>query len=177
MKKNTEKSVHYRCSRQFKEMRKTLEENNKMLNEMKEMMNQQQSAMEQQQEIMSLFYQEYQSLKRRQGKQQLMNYIRMRDSMLKDIAYYENHFLGGDSISKLLRDYVNTLTEILEDQSVEILTSRRGEEFDPETQKPIERVQASQAEYNNVVYKVFNCGYRWNGIMLKKMDVAVCVYR
>lgn len=177
MKQNTEKSIYYRYSRQFKEMKKNLEENNKALNEMREMMSHQQKIAEQQQEIMTLFYQEYQSLKKRQGKHQLMNYIRMRDSMLKDIAYYENNCLEGNGICKILRNYVSTLTEILEDESVEILTSSNGELFNPETQKPIKRIQAPQAEYNNVVYEVFNCGYRWNGMMLKKMDVSVCVYR
>lgn len=169
-KKNVVTCTHYRCSRQFKEIRQELDENKKMLREMSEMI-------KQQQEIMSLFYQEYQSLKRRQGKEQLMEYIRMRDSMLKDIAYYENHYQMNERGCRLLRMYVDKITEILEDQSVEILTAGAGELFDPETQKPIERVQAYSPEYNNVVYKVFNCGYRWSGIMLKKMDVSVCVYR
>jgi molecular chaperone GrpE (heat shock protein) len=130
-----------------------------------------------QQEIMKLFYEEYQSLKKRQGRAQLMNYIKMRDSMIKDMAMYEEKYQTNAVGYKLLAMYVNDLTEILEDQSVEVLAGNPGKVFDPETQKPIERVEVYRPEQDNLVLKVYNCGYRWNGIMLKKMDVSVGVCR
>lgn len=186
------------CNKQFKELKRALEESQSMLCEMKLRLRKQQLAYNEisqqlaanqealtditqhlstQQEIMNLFYGEYQSLKKRQGKAQLMTYIRMRDSMLKDMAMYESRHQTNVNGYRLLSMYVNELDEVLEDLSVEILYSNPGAEFDPETQKPIERVSVYRPEENNLVYKVFNCGYRWDGIMLKKMDVAVCVYR
>lgn len=186
------------CSKQFKEIKRILEENQSMLCEMKLRYRKQQLAygeisqqlavyqqafvdisqqLNTQQEIMNLFYREYQSLKKRQGKEQLMNYIRMRDSMLKDMTMYETRHQTNVNGYRLLSMYVNELDEILEDLSVEILYGNPGMAFNAETQKPIERIQVFRPEENNLVCKVFNCGYRWDGIMLKKMDVAVCVYR
>ena len=187
------------CNKQFKELRRALEESQSMLCEMKLRLRKQQLAYDEisrqliahqeayadisqqlstQKEIMNLFYGEYQSMKKRQGKAQLMNYIRMRDSMLKDMAMYEAKHGGSNANGyKLLSMYVDELDEILEDLSVDILYSKPGMVFDPETQKPIERVIVCRPEENNLVCKVFSCGYRWDGIVVKKMDVAVCVYR
>lgn len=186
------------CNKQFKELKRALEESQSMLCEMKLRLRKQQLAYDEisqqflanqeallnisqqlstQQEIMNLFYGEYQSLKKRQGKAQLMNYIRMRDSMLKDLAMYEARHQTNVNGYKLISMYVGELDEVLEDLSVEILYCNPGMVFNSETQKPIERVPVYRPEEDNLVCKVFNCGYRWDGIMLKKMDVAVCVYR
>lgn len=184
------------CNKQFKELKRALEESQSMLCEMKLRLRKQQLAYNEvcqqlvaqqeslvdisqqlstQQEIMNLFYREYQSMKKRQGKAQLMNYIRMRDSMLKDMAMYESRQQTNANGYRLLSMYVNELDEILEELSVDILYGNPGMIFDPETQKPIERVPVFSPERSNLVCKVFNCGYRWDGIILKKMDVAVCV--
>ena len=131
----------------------------------------------QQQEILGLFYEEYQELKKRSEKQYLMSYIRMRESMLKDMSYYVQRNQTNTQGYKLLSMYVNEYTELLEDHGVEILDCKPHEYFNPETQKPIERVGVVREEYQDLICRVYGSGYRWNGIMLKKIDVAVGVYK
>lgn len=196
--KKTAKYCHRGWNKQFEKTKRDLEESRTILSDIKSQLKQQQTdynevkeqlntcqqaiteisqQMTTQQEIMQLFYKEYLSLKKRQGKAQLMNYVRMRDAMMKDIAMYEEHNRTNSMGYRLLKMYVNELTEILEDQSVEIITAQRGEKFNPEIQKPVERVTVYRAENDNLINKVYNCGYRWEGIMLKKIEVSVCVCR
>ncbi len=169
-------------NKQSREMKKAMEEHQTILYEMKLRMKQQQSMLDniskqmtEQREIMMLFYTEYQALKKQQSRKQLMHYIEMRDSMLKDMTLYEEDKQTDTRGYKLLGMYVDQLTDILEDQDVEILTGSAGELFDPEIQKPIERIEATNVTDNNRVCRVFNCAYRWKGVVLKKMDVSVCV--
>lgn len=130
-----------------------------------------------QQEILGLYYKEYQQLKRHNEKQYLMTFIRMRESMLKDMARYEQNHQTNTTGYKLLNMYVNEYTDILEDHGVEIVDCSETEFFDPEIQKPIERISVVKEEYDNKICKVYSSGYRWNGIILKKIDVAVGVYK
>ena len=124
-------------------------------------------------QIMELFYEEYQSMKRRQGTAHLMNYIRLREELLKDLRRIRKHRCSYKEIFSLFGMYINELSAILEDQGVEILRAYRGTKFDPETQKPIEKIETDKKELEDTVRKVFGDGYRWNGMMLKKTDVAV----
>ena len=73
--------------------------------------------------------------------------------------------------------YVNEYTDMLEERGVEIVECQVEETFDPEIQKPIERINVGRAEYDNVICKVYSSGYRWHGLVLKKIDVAVGIYK
>lgn len=176
------KCLQSKCSKQFRDIKNAMQEHHTILYEMKLRIKKQQSMFEdiskqlaEQREIMMLFYSEYQALKKRQSREPLMHYIEMRDSMLKDISLYEENRQTNARGYKLLGMYVDQLTDILEDQDVEILTSSSGEFFNPEIQRPIERVEVTNVKDNNRLYRVFNCAYRWKGVVLKKMDVSVCV--
>lgn len=155
---------------QFNEIKRCMAQQEEMLNALT-------AQVTKQQEILSLYYNEYQEMKRHNEKQYLMTYIRMRESMLKDMALYEQKHQTNTMGYQLLSMYVNEYTEILEDHGVEIVECIEEECFNPEIQKPIERVDVSRKEYDNLVCKVYSSGYLWNGIVLKKIDVAVGIYR
>lgn len=168
--KISEKHVQRYYMNKLNEMRKCIAHQEETIKELAEQIGKQQ-------EILGLYYKEYQELKKQNEKQYLMTYIRMRESMLKDMAKYKQNNQTNTTGYQLLSMYVNEFTEMLEDHGVEIIDCSEAELFDPIIQKPIERIAVSREEYNNVVCKVFSSGYRWNGIVLKKIDVAVGIFR
>lgn len=155
---------------QLYEMKRCMMEQGEMLKELT-------AQVARQQEILGLYYKEYQELKRHNEKSYLMTYIRMRESMLKDMAFYEQRQQTNTTGYKLLSMYVNEYTDMLEDQGVEIVDCSESEPFDPEIQKPIKRVDVSCEEDDHVVCEVYSSGYRWKGVILKKIDVAVGIYK
>ena len=106
-----------------------------------------------QQDILRKYSREYQQLKDRRENRYLMTYIRMRESMMEDMAYYREHGRENTRGYSLLEMYVNEYTELLEDEGVEVLECRENTAFDPMTQKPTRRVPVSRMEFDNVVLK------------------------
>lgn len=133
-------------------------------------------AFDKQQEILRLYYKTFQEMKQQNQRKYLMGYIHMRDNMLKDVERIAEGECVDENTLRLLTTYIEELDELLEDNGVEILHCCENDEYDPETQKPLERVDIKQAELDNKVIRVFGCGYRWNEIVLKKAYVAVGVY-
>lgn len=129
------------------------------------------------QEILERYYQEYQELKRQNQKKYLMGYIRMRDDMLKDVERMKETGYINENMLRLLGGYIDTLTMILEDNGVDIFGCYLNDEYDPELQKPLEKVDVCQKELDNKIVKVFGCGYRWHGMILKKVNVSVGIYK
>lgn len=129
-----------------------------------------------QQEILELYYKEYQQLKRRDEKQYLMTFIRMRESMMKDIVRYEQNCQTDAEEYRVLKIYIDEYTDTLEEYGVEIVDCSVGEYFNPEIQKPIKRVRVAKEDDDNIIFKVFGSGYQWNGMILKKIEVSVGVY-
>lgn len=129
-----------------------------------------------QQDILKKYYGEYQLLKKRQETQYLMTYIRMRESMRKDMEFYQEHGKMNTRGYSLLEMYVNEYAELLEDAGVEVLECPERTAFDPSTQKPIERVRVARPEFDGVIIRSYGNGYRRDGVMLKKADVAVGVF-
>ena len=76
----TKKHMRKNYIHQFHEMKRCMERQEEMMNELIEQLNRQK-------EILNLYYKEYQELKRHQEKQYLMTYIRMRESMLRDMKF------------------------------------------------------------------------------------------
>lgn len=166
----TKKHMRKNYIHQFHEMKWCMERQEEMMNELIEQLNRQK-------EILNLYYKEYQELKRHQEKQYLMTYIRMRESMLRDMEIYEQRQQTHTQGYRLLSMYVNEYTDMLEERGVEIVECQVEEIFDPEIQKPIERINVGRAEDDNVICKVYSSGYRWHGLVLKKIDVAVGIYK
>lgn len=170
IRKKRSQRIQKQCSKEIFDLKNCMDVQSELLRNMSE-------QLKQQQEILSLYYREYQELKKRNEKQHLMIYIRMRDSMLKDMALYQERNQTNTRGYQLLDMYVNEYTEILEDMGVEIMDNVISAVFNPEYQKPVERIDVYDRRYHDVVCKVFSAGYRWNGIMLKKMNVSVGIYK
>ena len=166
LKKNSQKNH----MNQFMELKRCLEEQQIMLEKMSE-------QMASQQKVMQLFYKEYQALTKSLDIQHLNNYIRFRDSMIKDMRQYEERNQTNTRGYALLDIYVGELTELLEDHNVEIIEAIPGTEFDPHIEKALTRVDTFFKEEHNRVCKVYDCGYRRNGIRSKKINVDVCICR
>lgn len=148
----------------------------KKINEQEQAMKRLSEAFDEQQEILQLYYKTYQEMKRQNQQKYLMGYIRMRDDMLKDVERMKASECVDENTLRLFAMYIDELDALLEDNGVEILNCCENEEYNPEIQKPLERIDTERAELNNKVVRVFGCGYRWNGIILKKAYVAVGVY-
>lgn len=146
------------------------------LDTQEEMMDKILDCFDTQQEILERFYQEYQELKRMSQKQYLMGYIRLRDDMLKDVDRMKESGNIDENMLKLLGGYIDTLTMVLEDNEVDIFCCCANDEYDPELQKPLEKVHVCREELGNRIVKVFGCGYRWHGMILKKVNVSVGIY-
>ena len=129
-----------------------------------------------QQEILDLYYKTYLEMKKQNQKKYLLTYIRMRDEMEKDIGRMKEQGGTNEETSRLLGIYIEEYNTLPEDNGVEILTCRENEEFVPKLQKPLKRVDVCSADLNNKVVQVYGHGYMWNGIVLKKTEVAVGVY-
>lgn len=166
----SKKQMQKNYIRQFNEMKCCIKHQEEMMNGLFE-------QMDRQKEILNLYYKEYQEMKRRQEKQYLMTYIRMRESMLRDMEVYEQRQQTHTQGYRLLSMYVNEYTDMLEERGVEIVECQTEEAFNPEIQKPIERIRVDREEYDNMVCKVYSSGYRWHGFVLKKIDVAVGIYK
>lgn len=126
-----------------------------------------------QQEILEMYYTAYQEMKRQNQKKYLMSYIRLRDDISKDIERIKENKKFNEEVIDLLGIYIEDLNILLEDNGVEILECCEGEVFDPEIQKPLEKIKTKRKEFDNKVIRVFSCGYRWKGIILKKIYVSI----
>lgn len=169
---------------QMHEVKGQMERQESVLAVVTEKMNKQQEMLEmlgqqmaKQQDILNMYYKEYQILKQNNEKQYLLTYIRMRESMLKDMEKYKARGLSSSYGCCLLKMYVNEYTDLLEDKGVEILECKVNDRFDPEIEKPIKRVDVERQEDHDLVREVYSCGYRWNGFLLKKIDVAVGIFK
>jgi ABC-type multidrug transport system fused ATPase/permease subunit len=98
LKKNSQKN-HIN---QFVELKRCLEEQQVMLEKMSE-------QMASQQKVMQLFYKEYQALTKSLDIQHLNNYIRLRDSLIKDMRQYEERNQTNTRGYALLEIYVSEL--------------------------------------------------------------------
>lgn len=128
-------------------------------------------------EILGLFYGEYQEMKKMNEKKHLMKIIRMREDLRKDIIrLYRKGHTDSDEVILYLKIYADTCTDILEENGVEILSCKKGEKFQREIQKPLKSEQVTDPEKHNTIVEVYGNGYKWRGIMLQKMDVAVGIY-
>lgn len=146
------------------------------LNRLEDMMGKILNSFDTQQEILGCYYKEYQELKRQNQKKYLMGYIRLRDDMLKDVERMKESGKINEDMLGLLGGYIDDLTTVLEDNGVDIFCCCTNDEYDPELQKPLERVEVCQEELGNRIVKVFGCGYRWHGMILKKVNVSVGIY-
>lgn len=126
--------------------------------------------------ILKLYYDTYLEMKKRNQKKYLLTYIRMRDEMLKDIERMKLRGKVNEDTFRLLSIYIEEYNTLLQDNGVEILVCRENDEFEPEFQKPIKRVDVNYAELDNKVVRVYEHGYMWEEIVLKKIQVAVGVY-
>ena len=126
-----------------------------------------------QQEILEMYYTAYQEMKRQNQKKYLMSYIRLRDDISKDIERIKENKKFEEEVIDILDIYREDLSILLEDNGVEILECCEGEVFDPEIQKPLEKIKTKRKEFDNKVIRVFSCGYRWKGIILKKIYVSI----
>lgn len=131
---------------------------------------------EDQQEILGLYYKTYQEMKMQNQKKYLLTYIRMRDAMLKDIDCMKARGSVNEEMFRLLSIYIEEYNILLQDNGVEILSCRENEEFKPDIEKPLKRVSVHYADLDNKVVQVYGYGYKWNGIVLKKIQVAIGVY-
>ncbi len=165
MKKKNERRAVFQLNRLFEKM-----------DAQEEMMEKIMDSFDNQQEILGCYYKEYQELKRRNQKKYLMDYIRLRDDMLKDVDRMKESGNINEDMLGLLGGYIDALTTVLEDNEVDIYYCCTNDEYDPELQKPLERVDVCQEELGNRIVKVFGCGYRWHGMILKKVNVSVGIY-
>jgi len=127
-------------------------------------------------DVIRLFYGEYQEMKKNQEKKYLLQFIRMREEMVRDMVRLKKNGIGDKEVIHYLNIYAEELADVLEDHGVEIIVCKEGEMFDSSIMKPIMRVDTDIVEANNRVAEVCSFAYRWKGMMLKKMDVAVYVY-
>ncbi len=132
---------------------------------------------EKQHEVLANFNKEYRALKKRLGRDHLMRLIRLREDLVEDMKEYEKYNKTDLKGYKYTEAHVEELTEILEDQGVELITGVPGMAFNKEEHVALDIIPVHRQEQNELIYKVFKCGYRWAGIPLKKMEVVVCVYR
>ena len=132
------------------------------------------SQMAEQSEILRLFYEEYQEMKKMNEKKHLMKIIRMREDLRKDIVrLHRKGYTDRDEVVMYLRIYADTCTDILEENGVEILSCKKGEKFQREFQKPLKSERVMDPEKHNTIVEVYGNGYKWRGIVLQKIDVAV----
>ena len=135
------------------------------------------SQMAEQTEILGLFYGEYQEMKKMNEKKYLMKFIRMREDLRKDIIrLHRQGYSDSDEAILYLKIYADTCTDILEENGVEILSCKKGDKFQREIQKPLKSEQVANPEKHNTIVEVYGNGYKWKGIMLQKMNVAVGIY-
>ena len=165
VKKKNEKKAVFQLNRLFEKMDAQGDMMDKILD-----------SFDTQQEILERYYQEYQELKRKNQKQYLMGYIRLRDDMLKDVDRMKESGNIDENMLRLLGGYIDTLTMVLEDNGVDIYCCYANDEYDTELQKPLEKVHVCREELGNRIVKVFGCGYRWHGMILKKVNVSVGIY-
>ena len=91
MKKKNEKKAVFQLNRLFEKM-----------DTQEDMMDKILDSFDTQQEILERYYQEYQELKRKNQKQYLMGYIRLRDDMLKDVDRMKESGNINDDMLRLL---------------------------------------------------------------------------
>lgn len=78
---------------------------------------------------------------------------------------------------KLLEMYIDQYTTILEDNGIEIISCNVKDEFQPEIARPVSKVDVKYPEMHNKIFRVYGDAYKWNDIVIKKVDVIVCIYR
>ena len=130
-----------------------------------------------QQETIALRSQDDRALGKKRERDLLMGHVTIHDHLFKNMASFEKRGRKDSEGYVLLKMYADWLAEILEEAEVEILAGNPGIMFDPDFHLPTERVEAAGEEDHERVCRVNSCGYRWNGVMLKKMEVAVSIYR
>lgn len=127
-------------------------------------------GLEKQGKIMEILYKDHQDKKEKEKEAYLKHCIAVREDMLKDITRLRN--TNNLEALKLMNIYAEEYEQYLRFQGVEILTCKPGDDFDSEIAKPIYKDKV-QPKYHNKVTRVYGNGYKWKGIMLKKIFVSV----
>lgn len=132
---------------------------------------------EKQDEVIRFFYEEYQELKRRNEKRFLMACIRMREAFKKEIFQLSNKEPVNWDAIEVIKVHLDECTAFLEENGVEITVCGLNEVFNKEMERPISRDDVDDPELNNRITRIYSDGYNWHGGMLKKIEVAVGVYK
>jgi len=130
---------------------------------------------EREEETLSLFYEEYLRLKKRDEKKFLNSLISLRESMIKEARKVLVHS-GNEECADYLRSYVDEIGSMLEEYDVEIIRCTDLADYDSAFQEPLVRENVSAAELHNKILKVYGDGYRWQDCLLKKAAVSVGIY-
>ena len=130
---------------------------------------------EREEETLSLFYEEYMRLKKRDEKRFLSSLVSLRESMMKEIRRVRSNS-GNEECIDYLRSYVDEIAGMLEEYDVEIIRCDDMTDYNSEYQEPLLRENVSEMELHNKVLKVYGDGYRWQNCLLKKVTVAVGIF-
>ena len=130
---------------------------------------------EREEETLTLFYDEYLRLKKRDEKRFLGSLVSLRESMIKEIRRVRANS-GNEECIDYLRSYVDEIGSMLENYDVEIIRWSDMTDYNSEYQEPLLRENVSEMELHNKVLKVYGDGYRWQNYLLKKVAVSVGIY-
>ena len=123
------------------------------------------------------FREEYQDAKTEYEERCIRTYMAMRDSMIRDMKYFESKGWKGTPGYEYLDMYVRQYTELLADMDVEIIECKKGEPLDRKIAKACEVVPVNHPEWHELIADVRCDGYSWNGRVIQKCSVIVAVYR
>lgn len=98
-------------------------------------------------------------------------------AILEEIRMLRKELESDNEQIELLEIYLDQYTTILEDNGIEIISCNVKDEFHPEIAKPVSKVEVKYPEMHNKIFKLYGDAYKWNGVVIKKADVIVCIYK
>lgn len=118
-----------------------------------------QRVLDNMEKVLSQYYGSYLEMQKNTEKKYLNQLISIREMLERDN----------------LETYVHEVTNILENNGVEILEYEQLDMFDSNTMEPLKRIDVPDQRYHNRIYKIYRSGYMWNGKVLRKAKVDVLI--